>query len=68
MGNNAALVSMLYYQSLFTLTLKAPIMTTADDIYKKLFHCFPEKIRLDILCESSAEDSYETSNLISLER
>ena len=29
-----------------------------------LFHCFSEKIRLDVSCESSAE----TSSLISLER
>ena len=36
------------------LTLKAPIMTAADDIYKYFFIVFSEKIRLDILCESSA--------------
>ena len=28
--------------------------TAADNIHKKFFHCFSEKIRLDILCESSA--------------
>ena len=38
----------------FTLTLKAPITTAADDIHKYFFHCFSEKIRLDVLCESSA--------------
>ena len=35
------------------LTLKAPIMTAADDIYKYFFIVFfSEKIRLDISCES----------------
>ena len=33
--------------------LKAQIMTAADNIHK-YFHCFSEKIRLDISCESSA--------------
>ena len=36
------------------LTLKAPITTAADDIYKYLFIVFEKKIRLDISCESSA--------------
>ena len=36
------------------ITLKAPITTAADDIHKYFFHCFSEKIRLDISCESSA--------------
>ena len=36
------------------LTLKAPITTAADDIQKYFFHCFPEKIRLDVSSESSA--------------
>ena len=41
------------------LTLKAPITTAADDIHKYFFivfffFLFLEKIRLDILCESSA--------------
>ena len=35
------------------LTLKAPITAAADDSLK-ISHCFPEKIRLDISCESSA--------------
>ena len=35
-------------------TLTAPITTAADDILEKCFHCFSEKIRLDISCESSA--------------
>ena len=33
--------------------LKAPIMTAADNIHQ-YFHCFSEKIRLDISCESPA--------------
>ena len=36
------------------LTLKAPIRTAADDIHKYFFHCFSEKIRLDVSSESSA--------------
>ena len=35
------------------LTLEAPITTAADDVYKYFFHCFSEKIRLDVSCESS---------------
>ena len=35
------------------LTLKAPITAAADDT-SIFFHCFSEKIRLDILSESSA--------------
>ena len=34
-----------------SLTLKAPITTAADDIHKYffiVFHCFSEKIRLDV--------------------
>ena len=52
-----------------SLTLKAPITTAADDIHK-YFHCFSEKIRLDISSESSArvEDSLEKSGLIFFER
>ena len=37
------------------LTLKAPIMTAADDIHKYCFHCFSEKIRLDVSRDSSAK-------------
>ena len=29
-------------------------MTAADDIYKYIFHCFSEKIRIDFSSESSA--------------
>ena len=36
------------------LTLKAPITTAADDIHKYFFHCFSEKISLDVSSESSA--------------
>ena len=32
-----------------SLTLKAPIMTAADDSLEYFFYCFAEKIRLDIL-------------------
>ena len=35
------------------LTLKAPITTAADGIHKYFFHCFSEKIRLDVSSESS---------------
>ena len=35
------------------LTLKAPITTAADDIHK-YFHCFSEKIRLEVSSDSSA--------------
>ena len=30
------------------------ITTAANDIHKYFFHCFSEKIRLDVLSESSA--------------
>ena len=36
------------------LTIKVPITTAADDIHKYFFHCFSEKIRLDVSSESSA--------------
>ena len=35
-------------------TLKATIMTAADDIHKYFFIVFSEKIRLDVSSESSA--------------
>ena len=41
-------------RSLSLLTLKAPIATAADDIHKYFLIFFPEKIRRDISCESSA--------------
>ena len=37
-----------------TLTLKELITTAADDIHKYFFHCFTEKIRLDVSSEASA--------------
>ena len=40
------------------LTLKVPIMTAADDNHKYFFHCFSEKIRLDVSRESSARQSF----------
>ena len=44
------------------LTLKAPIMTAADDIHKYFFHCFSEKIRLDVSCESFARQRIHMKN------
>ena len=44
------------------LTLKAPITTAADDIHKKFFHCFSEKIRLDVSSESSARQRIPMKN------
>ena len=43
-----------YGYGMISLTLKAPIMTAADDNHKYFFHCFSEKIRLDVSNESSA--------------
>ena len=43
------------------LTLKAPIMTAADDIIN-IFHCFSEKIRLDVSSESSARQRIHLKN------
>ena len=31
--------------------VEAPITTAANDILKHFFHCFSEKIRLDISCQ-----------------
>ena len=39
--------------TLCILTLKVPITTAADDIHIYFFIVFPEKIRLDVSCESS---------------
>ena len=36
------------------LILKVSITTAADGIHTYFFHCFSEKIRLEISCESSA--------------
>ena len=44
------------------LTLKAPITTAADDIHKIFFHCFSEKIRLDVSSESSARQRIHMKN------
>ena len=35
------------------LTLKAPVMTAAEDIHKYFFIVFSERIRLDVSSESS---------------
>ena len=45
----------------FKLTLKAPITTAADDIHN-FFHCFSEKIRLDVSSESSAKQRIHMAN------
>ena len=45
-----------------TLTLKVPVMTAADDIHKKFFGCFSEKIRLYISGESSARQRIHVKN------
>ena len=42
------------------LTLKAPITTAADDI--KNFHCFSDKIRIDVSCEYSARQRIHMKN------
>ena len=47
-----------------SLTLKAPSTTAADDIHKYFFHCFSEKISLDVSSESSGSSgSHEKSSL-----
>ena len=45
----------------YILTLKAPITTTPDDIHK-FFHCFSEKIRLNVSSESSARQRIHMKN------
>ena len=45
-----------HWQYFRGLTLKAPITTAADDIHN--FHCFSEKIRLDVSSESSEKSSH----------
>ena len=42
--------------------MQAPITTAADNIHKYLFHCFSEKIRLDISSESSARQRIHMKN------
>ena len=44
------------------LTLKAPITTAADDSHNYFFHCFSEKIRLDVSSESSARQRIHMKN------
>ena len=44
------------------LTFKAPIRTAADDIHHYFFHCFSEKIRLDVSSESSARQWIHMKN------
>ena len=46
-----------------TLTLNAPTTTAADNIHIKIFfHCFSEKIRLDVSSESSARQRIHMKN------
>ena len=49
------------------LTLNAPITTVVDDVHKIVFHCFSERIKLNVSSEL-AEDSHEISSLIFFER
>ena len=44
------------------LTRKAPIMTAADDSHEIFFHCFSEKMRLDVSSESSARQRIHMKN------
>ena len=46
----------------FFLTLTEPFTTAADDIHKYFFHCFSEKIRLDVSSESSARQMIHMKN------
>ena len=46
------LIEHLYEQN--NLTLKAPITISLDNIHKFFFHCFSEKLRLDVSSEFSA--------------
>ena len=46
----------------FTLTLRAPITTAADDIHKYFSLFFSEKIRLDVSSESSARQRIQLKN------
>ena len=48
----------------FDLTIKAPITTAADNIHKFYFHCFSEKIRLDVSSESSARQRIHVKNQV----
>ena len=45
-----------------SITLKAPIMTAADDIHKYFSIVFSEKIRLDVSSESSARQRIHKKN------
>ena len=44
------------------LTIKAPITTAADDSHKYFFHCFSEKIKLDVSSESSVRQRIHMKN------
>ena len=50
------------YIYIFQFTLKAPITTAADDIHEYFFHCFSEKLRLDVSSESSARQKIHMKN------
>ena len=46
------------------MTLKAPITTAADNLHTYFFHCFSEKIRLDVSNESSARRRSHMKNQV----
>ena len=46
----------------YSVTLKAPIMTAADNIHKYVFFVYSEKIRLDVSSESSARQRIHMNN------
>ena len=59
------------YTNFDALTLKTPSKLVADDILELIFYYFyffSEKIKLDISCESSADDSHEMPSLICSEK
>ena len=55
------IVSNIYIQR-HCLTVKAPITTAAEDIHINIFHCFSEKIRLDVSSESFARQRSHMKN------
>ena len=52
---------LIFFQQV-VFTLKGPITNAADNIHKYFFHCFPEKIRLDVSSESSARQRIHMKN------
>ena len=60
-GSRLFAISTTFLISAFT--LKATITTAADDIYI-YFHCFSEKISLDVSSESSARQRIHMKNQV----